>query len=127
MTRHQVIYRMRPVPAWLRLLHRLRNPRGAWTVASAKPWWWQWFAVLVPYPWRAAHHWYATHNHYFWLPCPLCGTPFGGHEWRAVGGKIASVPDPCGDRRSSVGICPRCTKAGRGVDINWGIVDEVGL
>lgn len=18
---------------------------------------------------------------YFWLPCPLCGEPFGGHEW----------------------------------------------
>ena len=24
---------------------------------------------------------YAETNGYFWLPCPRCGTEFGGHEW----------------------------------------------
>jgi hypothetical protein len=72
-------------------------------------------ALLVPYRFRRVHHWVATRRHYFWIPCPLCGHEFGGHEWRAIGGRISSIPTP-GSTSGSRGICPRCTRAGRGVD-----------
>ncbi len=90
------------------------------------PWWGQWFAMVVPFWLRAAHRWYANRRGMFWLPCPLCGVEFGGHEWRSVGGRLASVPDPTGPRNMSVGICPRCTKAGRGVavDLGDGVMDD---
>ena len=40
---------------------------------------------------------YAKLLGYFWLPCPICGQHFGGHEW----GKK--------DRESfDIGICPDC-------------------
>lgn len=29
---------------------------------------------------RWLHHWFAKENGYFWLPCPVCGKMFGGHE-----------------------------------------------
>jgi hypothetical protein len=29
---------------------------------------------------RDWHRDYAEANNYFWLPCPLCGEMFGGHE-----------------------------------------------
>ena len=29
---------------------------------------------------RFVHHFYATVKGYFWLPCPICGKNFGGHE-----------------------------------------------
>lgn len=54
----------------------------------------------------------AAAGHYFWLPCPLCGVHFGGHEWmaRASG---SSIP---GDRPGiTQGICPFCMMAGRGI------------
>lgn len=31
---------------------------------------------------RWAHKLYANFFGYFWLPCPICGEMFGGHEWR---------------------------------------------
>jgi hypothetical protein len=37
---------------------------------------------------------------YFWLPCPLCGKMFGGHEWDGT-----SVPTSFG---SGEGVCPDC-------------------
>jgi hypothetical protein len=30
---------------------------------------------------RWIQHLYADLFGYFWLPCPLCGEYFGGHEW----------------------------------------------
>ena len=30
---------------------------------------------------RAAHKIWAHLAGYFWIPCPLCGERFGGHEW----------------------------------------------
>lgn len=65
---------------------------------------------------RAWHRRYATWFGYFWLPCPLCREPSGGHEWRPYRGRVDSIPDPAyppGTGRS-IGICPRCTKAGYG-------------
>jgi hypothetical protein len=38
---------------------------------------------------------YAFLNSYFWLPCHLCDTKFGGHEWM------------CSD--GGQGICPKCS------------------
>lgn len=38
---------------------------------------------------------------YFWLPCPLCGEDFGGHEWREWGHTLH-------DGSSGKGTCPRC-------------------
>ncbi len=71
-----------------------------------------WFALLVPYRFRWAHRWYATALGYFWLPCPLCRRPFGGHEWRQVNGRPDSIPM---GRRLRTGICPCCTRAGYGI------------
>lgn len=31
---------------------------------------------------RFLHKLYAKFFGYFWLPCPLCGRYFGGHEWK---------------------------------------------
>lgn len=64
-------------------------------------------ARLVPYPARCFHHWYATACGYFWLPCPWCGQPFGGHE----GGGSMSDPTRPG---YGITVCSRCTRAGRG-------------
>lgn len=30
---------------------------------------------------RWLQRFWAWLNSYFWLPCPLCGEYFGGHEW----------------------------------------------
>ncbi|HEY5989109.1 MAG TPA: hypothetical protein VIV12_22420 [Streptosporangiaceae bacterium] len=72
------------------------------------------FVELVPYRWRRLHHWYAACGGYFWLPCPVCGREFGGHEARAVAGKPYEVPDPRRGPMSGRLICPECTAAGRG-------------
>ncbi len=70
---------------------------------------------------RWMHRLRAWAGGYFWLPCPLCRRPFGGHEWRSTAGKPASIPAPdvchCGHEHApntNVGICPACTRAGRG-------------
>lgn len=79
----------------------------------------EWFATAVPFKLRAVHKWYAETFGYFWLPCPLCGQDFGGHEWHDIDGLPSSIPDPdyepspeAGSR--GIGICPTCTRAGRG-------------
>lgn len=61
---------------------------------------------------------YAKSHGYFWLPCPLCGQHSGGHEWRRVDGRESSIPHPSGLPGMARGICPDCTKAGRG-DAAW--------
>lgn len=69
--------------------------------------------LLIPGRWRKAHQAYASAMGFFWLPCPLCGTMSGGHEWRDIDGKPSSVPDL--DRPGMFhGICPACTRAGAG-------------
>lgn len=37
--------------------------------------------IWPPVRWRWVNRWYAKALFYFWLPCPICGEPFGGHEW----------------------------------------------
>lgn len=62
---------------------------------------------------RRLHQLYAWALGYFWLPCPLCRRPFGGHEWRDIDGQVSSVPRPAAPG-TSWAICPRCTAVGRG-------------
>jgi len=38
----------------------------------------------------------------FWMPCPLCGEEFGGHEW------IGNVMLPDKEPGMSRGVCPAC-------------------
>lgn len=37
---------------------------------------------------RLAHKLYANLFGYFWLPCPVCGEHFGGHEVSAFSGAV---------------------------------------
>jgi hypothetical protein len=68
----------------------------------------------IPERWRRAHRWYAAAHGYFWAPCVLCGRYSGGHEWRHIDGKPAEVHlDPL-HPTDGTGICPWCTRAGRG-------------
>lgn len=62
---------------------------------------------------RALNKLYAAVMGYFWLPCPLCKQEFGGHEWRDIDGKPSFIFIP-GSHHSSEGICPDCTRAGKG-------------
>lgn len=73
---------------------------------------------FVPYKWRWFHRWWAAFFGYFWIPCPVCGKPFGGHEWRVINGLSSSVwiPDETGDYTMR-GICPKCTAAGHGFNV----------
>lgn len=59
---------------------------------------------------------YALVFGYFWIPCPLCGEYFGGHEWWDRDGLSSLVPDPAypHDAGRAVGICPTCTRTGHG-------------
>lgn len=61
-------------------------------------------AAMWPYEPREPHRIYAHQYGYFWLPCKLCGTPFGGHEIHMT----VSSNDPA---RPGLGfsICPKCT------------------
>jgi hypothetical protein len=53
---------------------------------------------------RISRHLRALAGGYYWLPCPLCGTRFGGHEHI---GHI-SLPDT---PMSGWAICPACELA----------------
>lgn len=47
-------------------------------------------------------------NGYFWLPCPICGREFGGHE------SDATIPDPSRQPGGGLMICPFCEAEGKG-------------
>lgn len=86
-----------PVPEKVRRVYERRgmNPPEAETArASAATW---------PYLPRSLHRWYAHRFGHFWLPCPLCLRPFGGHE------VTDGIPDPIGGANRYLGICPVCT------------------
>lgn len=51
--------------------------------------------------WRNKARRYAQRHHFFWLPCPLCGEPFGGQEWGGAG-------IPTDQPGTSQGICAHC-------------------
>jgi hypothetical protein len=68
----------------------------------------------IPESWRWAHRRYARANGFFWAPCVLCGWKWGGHEWRDIDGKPSVVFVNPEEPTTGTGICPRCTRAGRG-------------
>lgn len=45
---------------------------------------------------------FANINGYFWLPCPLCGQNFGGHEWN---GREQLIMTGHG---TGTGVCHNC-------------------
>ena len=52
---------------------------------------------------------YAFIHGYFWLPCPICGESFGGHEWAHdiyTGGGAIHPNMPSG----GTGVCPDCVE-----------------
>ena len=49
---------------------------------------------------RFIHQLYAFLNGYFWLPCPICGQYFGGHESSGIG--------LMKDWSSASLVCPNC-------------------
>jgi succinate dehydrogenase/fumarate reductase flavoprotein subunit len=55
--------------------------------------------VKIP---RFLHCVYAFLNGYFWLPCPLCGRKFGGHEYKVSWMVTHSYGH---------GVCPNCEDA----------------
>jgi hypothetical protein len=77
---------------------------------------------------RWFHRWYAGTRGYFWLPCPICGRYFGGHEWG--GGDPdwpTSIPNLDSEKTvvlsdgesltyftEGTGICPWCVRKGNG-------------
>ena len=54
---------------------------------------------------RRFHRYYANAFGYFWLPCPICGENYGGHEWKNHNVGIAT-------ERAGVtkGMCNECAK-----------------
>lgn len=60
---------------------------------------------------RFIHRIYAFLLGYFWLPCPLCGKPFGGHEWTnsdsvLVEGHNSGICNACARTRALPCGCP---------------------
>ncbi len=111
MARYQVTLTMRP-PSWIeRLWYRslgIRPPLACCAPKHREAW-----VRLLPQAWTRIHERYARTNGFFWLPCVLCSRPYGGHQ---SGGRI---PDPeygPGSGRS-IGICPRCTRRGRHIEL----------
>lgn len=81
--------------------------------------------IVIPRAWRHVNEWYAHTNHYFWIPCAVCGTAFGGHEvlrrqreHDGSDGLPASIRyrplDPAGLAWTSTTVCPDCILAGYG-------------
>lgn len=44
---------------------------------------------------------------YFWLPCPRCGTEFGGQEWADLG-RFQLTTEMTESSRTSQGVCTAC-------------------
>jgi len=56
---------------------------------------------------RRFHQFYAWFASYFWIPCPLCGECYGGHEWVDSLAKIPKIGHP----GMCVGVCNDCIVA----------------
>lgn len=56
---------------------------------------------VVPYQPRILNQIYAGLHGYFWLPCPICGNHFGGHEWK----ESLNITSYKG-----IGVCSQCTE-----------------
>lgn len=61
---------------------------------------------------RFLHKWYAFLFGYFWLPCPICGEDFGGHEWTHGEALMTSW-------NTGTGVCPNCVEACKKRNAEW--------
>lgn len=71
---------------------------------------------------RDAHERFALAHGFFWEPCVLCGRMTGGHEWRDIDGKPSEVFLTPDEPTTGTGICPQCTRGGKGERLLPGIV-----
>ena len=55
---------------------------------------------------RRWHQFRAFMGGYFWLPCPICREPFGGHEVRPNDTLMDTT-------YSGSGVCPKCGDVAR--------------
>ena len=62
---------------------------------------------------------FARRHGYFWLPCPLCGEEFGGHEWLKDTDEIPACIRIIDQPGSGMGICPTCTLERKGHKLWW--------
>lgn len=64
---------------------------------------------------RRLHKIWADFAGYFWLPCPLCGEMFGGHEWKtsALNSTIMT------SWHTGKGVCPNCHGAAKEYNDKW--------
>ena len=97
MTRYTQKFTMAPVPEPFASIYRRRGMQIPELHSGHDP------AALVPYGYLEWHRAYARAIGYFWLPCPLCDEPFGGHE---IGD---TIPDPTRGPECGLKICPACT------------------
>lgn len=95
--RHSATLRMMPVPPEYAAVYRRRGMEPPHAASRFDP------ASLWPYLPREPHEQYAKRQGYFWLPCPLCGKDFGGHE---IGDTVYLGND---DPNINSCICPVCT------------------
>lgn len=58
----------------------------------------------LPYHPRFINWVWATWSRFFWLPCPICGKNFGGHEWKE---------SLYNTMYSGEGVCPKCVAAAK--------------
>jgi hypothetical protein len=96
-SRHRATLRMEPVPEPFARVYRRR---GMTIPALRTP---HSLAALWPVHARNLHRVYAQTHGFFWLPCDLCGTYYGGHEITDL------IPDPLKGEGWFRGICPFCS------------------
>lgn len=70
--------------------------------------------MRLPYRPRFINKMFAYLLGYFWLPCPLCGEDFGGHEWRV------SLMRSTGEGK---GVCPKCSERAGQINCDRGFTD----
>jgi hypothetical protein len=62
---------------------------------------------------------YATIFGYFWLPCPVCGKNFGGHEWKDDNSVYTGKGDD-GYPYQGTGVCPDCGEKAKRINLDNG-------
>ena len=58
--------------------------------------------------WRLLNRIRAFWGGYFWLPCPICGEYFGGHEWSET-----LWTSSCKGQKRGMGVCIDCKEKAR--------------
>ncbi len=61
---------------------------------------------------RLWNYLYAFVHGYFWLPCPICGENFGGHEWSGGTSLMTSI-------NTGRGVCSNCKEEAKRRNIKF--------